>query len=57
MVVSPPAPYTTSQMVLAFFDNKGPICTNNVPRGATVNANNIVGALGKFMKMPKMAVG
>ena len=52
----------TSQMVLAFFDNQGPIYTNYVPRGTTVNANYIVGALGNFMKYfkkkrPEMAAG
>jgi hypothetical protein len=40
----------TKQMVLAFFDSKGLIYTNYVPRGTTVNANYIVEALGTFMK-------
>ena len=49
-------------MVLAFFNNKGPIHNNCVPRGTTLNANDIVEALGKFMKVfnkkrPEMAVG
>ncbi len=49
-------------MVLAFFDNKGLIYTNYVPRGTTVNANYIVEALGNFMKIlkkkrPIMAAG
>ena len=43
----------TSQMVLAFFDNKGPIYTNYVPRGTTVNAIYILGALGRFQKVFK----
>ena len=52
----------TSQMVLAFFDNKGPIYTNYVPRGTTVNAIYILGALGRFQKAfkkkrPEMAAG
>ena len=52
----------TSQMVLAFFDNKGPIYTNDVPRGTTVNAIYILGALGRFQKAfkkkrPEMAAG
>jgi histone-lysine N-methyltransferase SETMAR len=52
----------TKQMVLAFFDAKGIIYTNYVPRGTTVNANYIVEALGKFMKVfgkkrPIMAEG
>ena len=41
----------SKQMVLAFFDAKGLIYTNYVPRGTTVNANYIVGALGKFFKV------
>ena len=32
----------TKQMVLAFFDSKGLIFTNIVPRGSTVNARYIV---------------
>ena len=40
-------------MVLAFFDSKGLIYTNYVPRGTTVNADYIVGALGSFMKIFK----
>ena len=49
------------QMAPAFFDMKGLIYTNYVPRGTTVNANYIVGALGKFLtifrrKRPVMAV-
>jgi hypothetical protein len=49
-------------MVLAFFDAKGFIYTNYMPRGTTVNANNIMEALGKFMKIfrkkrPIMAEG
>ncbi len=51
------------QMVLAFFDAKGLIYTNYVPRGTTVNANAtfIMEALGSFMKIlkkrPIMAAG
>ena len=40
----------TKQMVLAFFDSKGLIFTNIVPRGSTVNARYIVKVLGIFMK-------
>ena len=39
----------SKQMVLAFFDAKGLISTKNMPRGTMVNANYIVGALGKFL--------
>jgi histone-lysine N-methyltransferase SETMAR len=50
------------QMVLAFFDAKGLIYTNYVPKGTTVNANYIVEALGTFLKVlrkkrPVMAAG
>ena len=38
------------QMVLAFHDREGLIYTNMVPRGSTVNAVYIVGALKKFLK-------
>jgi hypothetical protein len=41
----------TKQMVLAFFNSKGLIYTNYMPRGTTVNANYIVEALGMFMKI------
>ena len=41
----------TKQMVLAFFDSKGLIYTNYVPRGTTINAIYIVKALGQFMKI------
>ncbi len=52
----------TKQMVLAFFDSKGLIYTNIVPRGTTVNAAYIVKALATFMKKfkekrPQMAAG
>jgi hypothetical protein len=40
----------TKQMLLAFFDSKGLIYTNIVPRGTMVNANYIVKALGTFMQ-------
>ncbi len=39
----------SKQMVLAFFDNKGLIHTNYVPKGQTVNTNYIVEALSKFL--------
>jgi histone-lysine N-methyltransferase SETMAR len=52
----------TKQIVLAFFDAKGLIYTNYVPKGTTVNANYIVEALGTFLKVlrkkrPVMAEG
>lgn len=37
-------------MVLAFFDNKGLVYTNTVPRGQTVNGSYIVKALTQFMR-------
>jgi hypothetical protein len=40
----------TKQMALAFFDDKGMLYTNQVPRGATMNADYIIGALKKFLK-------
>ncbi len=40
----------TKQMLLAFFDNKGLIYTNIMPRGSIVNANYIMKALGTFRK-------
>ncbi len=40
-------------MVLAFFDSKGLIFMNYVPRGTMVNANYIMEALGKFLKIFK----
>ena len=43
----------TKQMVLCFFNSKGLIYTNYVPRGTTVNANYIVEALGRFMRIFK----
>ncbi len=39
------------QIVLAFFDAKGLIYTNYVPKGTTVNARYIVEALGTFLKV------
>ena len=36
---------------MAFFDSKGLIYTHIVPRGATINGNYIVMALGKFMRI------
>jgi histone-lysine N-methyltransferase SETMAR len=52
----------SKQMVLAFFDSKGLICTNYVPKGSTVTASYIVEALGKFLKVfrqkrPEIAAG
>ena len=41
----------SKQMATAFFDAKGLISTNNMPRGTMVNANYIVGALGKFFEI------
>jgi len=43
----------TYQMVLPFFNNKGLIYRNNVPRWTAVNANNILESLGRFMKIFK----
>ena len=43
----------TKQMVLAFFDTKGLIYSNIVPRGSTVNAAYIMKALATFMKYLK----
>lgn len=40
----------TKQMVLAFFDSKGVIYTNIVPRGETVNADYIISALKLFWR-------
>ncbi len=40
----------TKQMVLGFFDNKGKVYTNYLPRGTTVNADYFVGALRKCLK-------
>jgi histone-lysine N-methyltransferase SETMAR len=52
----------SKQMVLVFFDLKGLIYMNYVPKGTTVNANYIVEALGKFLKVfrqkrPEIAAG
>jgi hypothetical protein len=41
-------------MVLAFFDSKGLIYTNFVPRGRTVNAAYIFEALTCFLKVFKV---
>jgi histone-lysine N-methyltransferase SETMAR len=40
-------------MALAFFDSKGLIYTNYMPRGTIVNAKYIVEALSNFMKIFK----
>jgi Transposase (partial DDE domain) len=50
----------SKQMILVFFDNKGIIYTNYVPRGTTVTATYIVEALSRFLvhfrkKRPEMA--
>jgi histone-lysine N-methyltransferase SETMAR len=52
----------TKQMVLVFFDSKGVIYTNYVPRGSTVNTAYIKTALQRFVKVlkkkrPDMAAG
>jgi hypothetical protein len=52
----------TKKMVLAFFNAKGIIYINYMPKGTTVNGNYIMEALGKFMnifrkKRPIMAEG
>ncbi len=39
------------QTVLAFFDNRRVVYTNYVPRGTTINADYIFGALRKFFKV------
>jgi hypothetical protein len=41
---------TTKTMVLAFFDSRGMVYTNYVPRGDSVNGNFIAGALRTFLK-------
>ncbi len=41
------------QMVLAFFNSKGLIYTNFVPRGRTVNSAYIIEALTRFLKALK----
>ncbi len=45
--------YRIKQMVLAIFDSKGLIYTSYVPSSNMVNANYIVDALGKFLKIFK----
>ena len=40
-------------MVLAFFDSKGLIYKNYVPRGTMINANNTLMALGRCMTIFK----
>jgi hypothetical protein len=40
-------------MVLTFFDSKGLSYTNHVPRVTTLNANYIVDAMGKLLKVFK----
>jgi O-acetyl-ADP-ribose deacetylase (regulator of RNase III) len=47
---------------MAFFDNKGRVCTIYVPRGKTGNANCFIKALHMFMKLwtekcPEMSTG
>jgi hypothetical protein len=36
---------------MAFFDNKGRVYTNYVPRGKTLHANYFIKALHMFMKL------
>ncbi len=43
----------TKKMVLVFFDAKGVIYTNHVPKGKTVNAEYIKKALARFLKVFK----
>jgi len=43
----------TKHMVMAFFDAKGLIYTNVVPKGESVNAAYIVKALGRFLRYLK----
>jgi hypothetical protein len=43
----------TKQMVMAFFNSKGMVYTNYVPRGKTVNADYVIVALRKFLKALK----
>ena len=38
-------------MAVVFFEAKGLIFTNYMPRGIRVNVNYILGALGKFFKI------
>jgi hypothetical protein len=38
---------------LTFFDQKGMVFTNYVPKGKTVNANSFIKALYMFMKVVK----
>ncbi len=44
---------TTKTMVLAFFDSRGMVYTNYVPKGKSVNGNFIAGALRTFLKHSK----
>jgi hypothetical protein len=41
------------QVVLAFFDNKGMVYTNHIPRSKTVNNSYIIKALHAFQKVLK----
>lgn len=43
----------TKKMVLAFFDSKGLVYTNIVPKGQTVNSDYIVKVLATFLKQYK----
>ena len=40
-------------MLLAYFDSKGVIYTDYVPRGKTVNSQYIIESLGRFLKIYK----
>ena len=39
-----------TQMVIAFFDSRGPICEHYVPPGSSVNSNYIIDVLTKFKR-------
>jgi [histone H3]-lysine36 N-dimethyltransferase SETMAR len=43
----------SEQMVLVFFDDKGMVYTNYVPRGDTVNADYVIKVLRAFLKILK----
>jgi Transposase (partial DDE domain) len=50
------------QVVLDFFDNKGMVYTNHIPRGKTVNTNYVIKSLCTFLKvlkekMPELRTG
>ncbi len=41
-------------MVMAFFDSQWMVYTNYVPRGKTINAKYVIGALRRFLKTLKV---